>query len=217
MRAPLYLNHDADYGWLIAMPFGEVSDEVLGDEIPVSDRFRYASRPEDGAIVGFVARSFGTFDPEDPDVARIWREPLFDVPALGLRSVSAGGICLAAKTFLRGRSTINRTFFDNAVNAADRIEALVWWTLCLEAGDCMAHYGLGYTLLELCRPHEAYRELRSYVEIVPLNAWAWCYFGKAAQEIGELDEAVAAYRRAIDLEAEGGEVTDALHFLNRLS
>lgn len=35
----LYLNPDADLGWLIAMPFGGVSDEVLGGEIRVGDRF----------------------------------------------------------------------------------------------------------------------------------------------------------------------------------
>jgi tetratricopeptide (TPR) repeat protein len=206
---PLYLNHDADFGWLIAMPFGEVSDEALADEIEVSDSFRYVARTDNGGIVGFVVRPFATFDAEAPEVARIWREPLFDAPQLGLWNVSAGEICLAAKPFLGGRSTVNRGFFDKALAAKSKEEAVGWWRLCLQAGDAMAHYGLGYTLLDLGLTREAYRHLRAYTEIAPLNAWAWCYRGKAAAAIGELDDARAAYARAIALEREGGEETDA--------
>lgn len=214
---PLYLNHDADLGWLIAMPFGAVSDEALADEIPIGDEFRYVARPEEGGIVGFVVRPFATFDAEHPSVARIWREPLFDAPMLGLRDVPAGEICLAATPFLRGESTVNRTFFDNALEAKQSDEALRWWTVCLQAGDSMAHYGLGYTLLDLDRPREAYRHLRAYTELAPLNAWAWCFRGRAAEAIGDLDEARLAFGRAIALEQEGGEETDASTFLARLS
>jgi hypothetical protein len=206
---PLYLNHDADLGWLVAMPFGEVFDEALADEIEVGDTFRYISRTDDGGVVGFVVNGFGTFDPEASNMARIWREPLFNAPQLGLRNVSAGEICLAAKTFLGGRSTVNRDFFDKALAARTKDEAARWWFLCLQAGDAMAHYGLGYTLLDLGRARESYRHLRAYTEIAPLNAWAWCFRGKAAQAIGDDDDAVASYRRAIALEREGGEETDA--------
>jgi tetratricopeptide (TPR) repeat protein len=206
---PLYLNHDADLGWLIAMPFGEVSDEALADAIDVSDEFRYVARQGGGGIVGFVVQSFATFDPEAPAVGRIWREPLFDAPQLGLWNASAGEICLAAKPFLGGRSTVNRGFFAKALAARSKEEAARWWFLCLEAGDAMGHYGLGYTLLDLGRTREAYRHLRAYTEIAPLNAWAWCYRGRAAEAIGDADDARAAYRRAIGLEREGGEETDA--------
>jgi len=210
---PLYLNHDADLGWLIAMPFGEVSDEALADEIDVGDAFRYVARQGDGGIVGFVVRPFSSFDPEAAAVARIWREPAFDAPQLGLRNVSAGEICLAAKPFLGGRSTVNRGFFDKALAARSKEEAAGWWFLCLQAGDAMAHYGLGYTLLDLGRTREAYRHLRAYTEIAPLNAWAWCYRGRAAEGIGDADDARTSYRRAIALEREGGETTDAAMLL----
>jgi tetratricopeptide (TPR) repeat protein len=210
---PLYLNHDATLGWLIAMPFGEVADEALADEIGVDDSFRYVSRTGDGGIVGFVVRAFADFDAEAPGVGRIWREPLFDSPQLGLRHVSAGEICLAARVFLRGRSTVNRDFFDKALAARTKEEKAGWWLLCLQAGDAMAHYGLGYTLLDLGRTREAYRHLRAYTEIAPLNAWAWCYRGRAAEAIGDADDARTSYRRAIALEREGGETTDAATLL----
>jgi len=210
---PLYLNHDARLGWLIAMPFGEVSDEALADEIEVGDSFRYVSRAGEGGVVGFVVRELARFDPEAPSVGRIWREPLFDAPQLGLRNVSAGEICLAAKPFLGGRSTVNRDLFDKALAARTREETAGWWFLCLQAGDAMAHYGLGYTLLDLGRTREAYRHLRAYTETAPLNAWAWCYRGKAAEAIGDPDDARTSYRRAIALEREGGETTDAATLL----
>ncbi len=214
---PLYLNHDADLGWLIAMPFGEVSDEALADEIEVGDSFRYVSRTGDGGIVGFVVWPFVGFDAEAPEVARIWREPLFDVPQLGLRQASAGEICLAAKAFLGGRSTVNREFLDRATaSRRTPAEAANWWLLCLQAGDAMAHCGLGYTLLDLGRAREAYRHLRAYTEIAPLNAWAWCFRGKAAEGIGDVQDARTSYRRAIALEQEGGEETDAPELLASL-
>jgi hypothetical protein len=49
-----------------------------------------------------------------------------------------------------------------------------------------------------------------------LSAWAWCYRGKAAQAIGDTDDARASYRRAIALEGEGGEATDAPSLLEAL-
>ena len=64
----------------------------------------------------------------------------------------------------------------------------------------MAHFALGYTLYDLGRFHEAYRHLRYYAELAPAGSWNWCWYGKAAQAIGEIDEARAAYRRAIELE-----------------
>jgi tetratricopeptide (TPR) repeat protein len=212
----LYLNHDVDLGWLIAMPYGEVADEALADEIQVSDAFRYVSRTADGGIVGFVVRPFASFDPEAPNVGRIWREPLFDAPQLGLWKASAGEICLAAKPFFAERSSVNRDFFDRATASKTREEAAGWWRLCLQAGDAMAHYGLGYTLLDLGETRAAYRHLRAYTEVAPLSAWAWCYRGKAAQAIGDTDDARASYRRAIALEGEGGEATDAPSLLEAL-
>ncbi len=72
---------------------------------------------------------------------------------------------------------------------------------CLEAGR---HVGrttaLGYTLLSLDRPHDAYRYLRYYTELTPANAWAWCFRGQAAEAIREPAEARDCYQRAVELE-----------------
>jgi ADP-ribosylglycohydrolase/serine/threonine protein phosphatase PrpC len=67
----------------------------------------------------------------------------------------------------------------------------------------MAHFALGYTLLELDRPQEAYGHLRHYTEIAPMGAWNWCWYGQAAEALGELAEARRAYGRAIELDDDG--------------
>jgi Flp pilus assembly protein TadD len=88
--------------------------------------------------------------------------------------------------------------------------------VCLETGDLMAHYGLGYTLHELGRYRESYRHLRAYTEITPSNAWAWCWLGYTCTALGELGEARTAYQRAVELEEAGGDKTDAGEWLERL-
>src|ERR1700735_542506 len=65
----------------------------------------------------------------------------------------------------------------------------------------MAHFGLGYTLYDLGRYRESYRHLRYYAGLGPAAPWNWCWLGKAAEAIGELGEARAAYLRAIELSA----------------
>lgn len=80
----------------------------------------------------------------------------------------------------------------------------------------MGHYGLGYALYEVERFRDAYRHLRRYTEIVPTNAWAWCWLGKACAALGELAEARSAYETAVTLERAGGEETDAPELLAEL-
>ena len=46
-------------------------------------------------------------------------------------------------------------------------KALNVWRCCLEAGDSMAHFAIGYTLYELERYREAYGHLRHYAELAP--------------------------------------------------
>ena len=114
---------------------------------------------------------------------------------------------------------MNRVFVSAAIaaGAEDELDdAVNHWRACLETGDLMAHYGLGYTLHELGRYREAYRHLRAYTEITPLNAWAWCWLGYTCTALGELGEARAAYQRAVELEEAGGEETDADEWLERL-
>ena len=80
-----------------------------------------------------------------------------------------------------------------------------------------AHFGLGYTLLDLDRPHDAYRHLRYYTEIVAANAWAWCFRGRAAEALGETTEARHCYARAVELERAGEDETDAAERLDALT
>ncbi len=86
----------------------------------------------------------------------------------------------------------------------------------LETGDSMAHYGLGYTLVELGRYREAYAHLRFYIELAPFKVWAWCWLGQAAAGLGSPEEARAAYVRALELEDAGGFETDASEMLEDL-
>ena len=79
-----------------------------------------------------------------------------------------------------------------------------------------AHYGLGYTLLSLDRPHDAYRYLRYYTELTPANAWAWCFRGQAAEAMGEPAEARDCYQRAVELERDD-PATDAGERLRALA
>jgi Flp pilus assembly protein TadD len=80
----------------------------------------------------------------------------------------------------------------------------------------MAHFALAYTLLELGRSAEADRHLRHYTEIAPHGSWHWCWFGYAAEAVGEPTEARRAYRRATELEEAGDQATDAAARLARM-
>lgn len=208
-RPRLYLNHDADFDWLRAVEFGRVTEDQPEEcWQPLSPAFAYLAEEAGGRIVGFAIEDFPQFDEDDAEVSAIWGDPRFDVPVLGLTDASAGEIVLAARSHFNGHDSINRSIFGMAADVEGEV-AVERWRHCLEAGDSMAHFALGYTLLELGKNAEAYRHLRHYTEIAPMGSWNWCWYGRAAEAIGELSEARTAYLRAIELEAEGGEATDA--------
>lgn len=211
-RTTLYINRDVDLDWLIALEFGRVLDGQPEDRIsPVSSSFAFVLDAPAGEVIGFAVGQLTAFDPEDHPV--LWEEPLlFDAPLFGLRDVPAGAIVLAAKAHLLLESTTNRLLFDAAMAATGQ-QAVDLWRQCLECGDSMAHYALGYTLLELGRHREAYGHLRAYTELCPWNAWAWCFLGKACVELGERSAARDAYRRAVELDA---DQTDAPELLKGL-
>lgn len=212
----LYLNFIAKFDWLIALEFGRVGDAQPPENWRgVSDTFGFLHAAPDGPEIGFKIVDFSRFDAEDPDVAEIWGNPRFDAPVLGLWAVPAGEIVLVARALFGGRTSINRHFFSAAVGAEGE-EALDLWLACLQAGDAMAHFGLGYTLYELGRFQEAYRHLRYYTEIAPCGSWNWCWLGKAAAAVGESAEARAAYERALELEGDDDQETDAGELLEEL-
>lgn len=155
MAPRLYLNFIAEFDWLIALEFGRGDDGQPPENWRgVSESFGFLHDGPDGPEVGFKIVGFSDFDPEDSEVAEIWERPPFDVPVLGLHGVTAGEIVLAARALFGDQSSINRQFFSAAIEAEGE-EALGLWLACLQAGDAMAHFGLGYTLYELGRSQEA--------------------------------------------------------------
>jgi tetratricopeptide (TPR) repeat protein len=216
MATPLYLSRDADYDWLTALPLGRVSDgQPEENYLHLGDSFRWCLDGPAGDVMGFEVVVLREFDADAPEYAEAWDGQRFDAPLLALTKATAAEIVVAAQGRYRDESTLNRIYFDRAVGLEGE-EAVEQWRLCLECGDSMAHYGLGYTLLHLGRAIEAYAHLRHYADLVPTNAWAWCYLGRACAALGVDDEARAAYRRAIALGEAGGFETDAPELLAAL-
>jgi hypothetical protein len=213
----LYLSHDTGLDWLMALEFGRVDDAQPPDcWRGVTDAFGFLHDTPGGRVVGFKVVGFSQFDPEDHQADEIWGEPRFDVPLVGLANASAGEVALAARTFFDGRDSLNRMIFAAATQASGE-EAVALWRQCLEAGDAMAHFALGYTLFELGHHQEAYRHLRHYTEIAPHGSWNWRWYGCAAEAVRELSEARRAYRRAVELEEAGDQETDAAELLERMT
>jgi tetratricopeptide (TPR) repeat protein len=214
----LYLNRVEHEDSLYALEYGLIYDgQRKGNWREVSEDFAYMHIGRRGPAVGFGVRGLTEFGTEDPAVAAIWDEPLFDAPTLGLARAPAGEIVIAAQVHFGENVSINRILFNAAAGEPDPEKALPHWYACLEAGDSMAHFAVGYCLYELGRYREAYRHLRYYLEISPGHPWNWCWFGRAAQAIGELDEAQLAYERAIELTREGGSETHAPELLAAMS
>jgi tetratricopeptide (TPR) repeat protein len=210
---PLQLSLDAEEDLLVAVEFGSVIDGKPEDEVlPESDEFGFFLGEPDGAVIGFWVAGVRSFDPERVR-GSIWDGPRFTVPAVGLERASAGEIVLAAKASLSGITTPDNAIFDLAVEHQDSERAELGWRICLAAGNLKAHYGLGYTLCDRGRFHEAYGHLRRYTELCPKNSWAWCWLGKACVGKNDHGEARRAFVRAIELEAAGSFETDAEELL----
>lgn len=219
-RPRLYLSRDVELNYLSAIEFGFVADGQPDDAWRVvEEQVGFLSEP-DGRCIGFQVNDFSGFDPEAPGFEPLWAEtPRFDAPLLGLRDACAGAICVAARFRLGDNPTLNRCYFDDAVvtgGAGDESGAAELWALCLETGDPMAHYGLGYTLHALGDFRGAYRHLRAYAEITPRNAWSWCWLGRACIALGELGEARTVLTTALEIETAGGDETDARELLEEL-
>lgn len=210
MATTVTLNHDPAHGWLSALAPGRIDEGQPADAwFGVADHVGLLL--EDDAVVGFKILEAGVYDPDDHP--ELWDAPRFDVPMLGLRDAAVNEVVVAARALFGGRRTVNRELFGRAIAAEDD-RALELWLRCLQAGDGMAHYALGYTLFGLGRLHEAYRHLRHYTEISPENAWAWWWLGRAAAALDRDGEAEAALRRAIELDPDDETgATEALQAL----
>ena len=213
----LYINRDPGFDWLGALEYGRVSDgQPPSCWRPIDERFAYFYPPRARRPRGFFIRGFDDFDPFAPECEAIWDRPRFSVPLLGLPAATAGEIVVAARAHLGDEPSVNRAYFNAAMHTSGE-EALTLWRCCLESGDSMAHFAIGYTLYELGRFRESYAHLRHYAEIAPHGSWIWCWLGKAAAAIGETAEAERAYSRAIELTKRGDDETDAPELLAQLS
>ena len=213
-RGPLRVVHNTDLDQLEAAPLDAVADRAGPRRWrPVSDRSAYLLNQPDGTEIGFVIQGFSTLEDDDERLAEMWGAPRFHAPLLGLREASAGEIAIAARTFFAGHGSLSQQLFALAVNGHGE-PAIARWRACLECGDLKGHYGLGYTLLEQGRTHEAYRHLRYYAELLPADAWAQRYCGLAAERCGHRAEAADSYLRATLIESMA-EPTDAAELLAR--
>ena len=190
-------------------------------QLASDERLLFLFEEPGGPVIGFMVDEPHEFDPEEISDRLVWDGARFEVPLLGLANATIGEIVLAVQgRFAEDEPTNDAMFFHMAINAAheeDDLEKAAWcWRMALEAGDQKAHYGLGYTLVDLGQYREAYDSLRLYVELTPNNSWAWCWLGRACEGLGERTEAARAYRRAIELEEEGGYETDAPQLLAEL-
>jgi hypothetical protein len=216
---PLHLSVNVTDDWLEAVEYGAVIDGRPSSQlVEVTPDVRYVLRSARGPVAGFTVHGFSRVDLDELGPAA-FGDPRFTVPLLGLDRVSLGEVVLAVRSRFE-LSTADVCFFTLALSAAEEdgdLEAAAGhWLSCVEAGDMRGHFGLGYTLYDLGRHREAYGHLRRYTELAPHNSWSWLWLGRAAEAIGELEEARSAYRRAIRREREGSFRTDAPERLREL-
>lgn len=215
----VYLNRIVEYDWLIAIEYGRVDDgQPRANWSEVTEHCGYLHDRPGGRAIGFKITEFTEFLEDCVDDRTTKWVHRFHVPSLGLPEATIPEIATAVVgTFGWESSSHNRFMFDLALGAEDPDEQLRAWRACLESGDSMAHYGLGTTLLQLGRPHEAYRHLRYYATIAPAEPWVHCWHGKAAEALGLWAEAAAAYSESIAVgDAEEHDGTDAPELLERL-
>jgi hypothetical protein len=216
---PLHVSVNMTDDWLEAIEFGAVVDGRPASQlIELTDDVRFVLRSARGPIAGFTVHKLSELDVDDLGEAA-FGDPRFNVPLLGLDEASIGEVILAARARFEV-STADVCFFMLALACAEEegdLEAAAGhWLSCVESGDMRGHFGLGYTLYDLGRHREAYSHLRRYTELAPHNSWAWLWLGRAAEAVGEVDEAMQAYRRAIRREREGSFRTDAPERLREL-
>ncbi|MBA3327659.1 MAG: tetratricopeptide repeat protein [Solirubrobacterales bacterium] len=215
---PLHLTVDPWWDSMHCLAFGTVSDGIADGQRLVADSGQLAfvvADPEAGPVLGFEIIDMSEFElpEEDPE---LWDGPRFTVPRLGLVDASAGEIVLAVRAQVGDDPTADALHFHTAINAESAEAALPHWELALDAGDMRAHFGLGYTLVDVGRPDRAYAHLRRYTELVPANSWAWCWLGQCCEALGRDSEARTAYERGFAVEALCGMETDCAQRLERL-
>ncbi len=169
-RPRLFLSRDVHWDRLSAIEFGSVDDGQPDEHwLGLSEQVGFLLASPFGPPIGFVVNDFSELDLDDEEHEELWDGPRFDVPVLGLSDVSPARSASPPRPTSTASppSTVSSSTRRVAGSEGDLEEAVAHWRMCLETGDLMAHYGLGYTLHELGRYREAYRHLRAYTEITP--------------------------------------------------
>ena len=219
-RRPLYLSRDVHYDYLTALEAGRVDDGQAPEQ------WREVARTSTFCWTGRVGASSASGSRTSPvaahgrgGAARSLEAGRFEAPLLVLRGAGALRIAREAAKFFDGENSINRDFFDRATECGANEEyeqELYWWRCCLQSGDAMAHFGLGYTLCDLGRFREALPHLRHYTRIAAHGPWSWVWLARCQSGLGRFDEARDSYRKAIALSEAGADETDAPKLLAEL-
>lgn len=221
---PALLTLDPWKETLSVQEFGTVWDGQPAEQVRVlaeDDRIAFLlDEPGGSRFVGAIAHK--PFEIELVgllEVDELWGEPRFIVPALGPEALSLGEILLLVQArYSEDEPTNDALHFHAAIDAqgSEPQLALSMFKLAIEAGDLKGHFGAGYTLLELGYAAPAAEHLRIYTRLTPVNAWAWCWLGKAQLVLGETTAARASFERAIEVEEACGLETDAAELLESL-
>lgn len=199
---------------------GRALDGFLPSQVrPVSDAVRWINDAGRDEPIGLQLVHGVDLDLDDPAYDPLWDTSPHDAPALGLRGVSIGHILAVALMQLDPTErTPDRLRFSAAVACQDEDWelALEHWCDCLEQGDQMAHFAIGYSLMELERPAQAKEPLRRYTRLEPNNAFSWLWLGHACWALGDFEGAEYAYTAAVSRTALGSFDTDAPDLLDRV-
>jgi eukaryotic-like serine/threonine-protein kinase len=83
-------------------------------------------------------------------------------------------------------------------------EGYAWAAQAMERGDPWAFYFGGTMLFEMGRLEGALRIEQRAVEVLPTHGYAWLCLGSLQVELGRLEEGAWCFRRAIEIERQGG-------------
>jgi tetratricopeptide (TPR) repeat protein len=86
-----------------------------------------------------------------------------------------------------------------ALGRLDDAERAYRESLRLAPNDLNTRYNLGLVLIDLNRPGEAAEQIGAYLAKHPEDAAAQAQFGDAKQSLGELPDAIIAYRESLRL------------------
>jgi tetratricopeptide (TPR) repeat protein len=215
-RVPVRVSYDADADRLHVCEFGTVAEERMADQCPaLTDQLRLFLRHRGGPVIGFEITDLAALDADTTELD-LWGEPRFTAPTLGVRDASVAEIALRARTTFGGRSSTDVAAEERGHAAGDPVATELAYREALEAGALRAHLGLASALSARGRYAGAYEHARIFTELAPRNSWGWAWLGRACVELGALEEARRALRRAIRLERAGSYSTPARELLRSL-